>query len=209
MAWKPIPKHVIIIASSVVIMLAGASISVWMAVYRAHSDATIIRSIASTLSLPVARVGGVNVSYEEYMQHVDVQRAYFSSEAAVAIGIAHEINNTDRQEALERAIRMTAVALAAEKAGIIVTDLDVERGYTYLATRSASSTTEGDFATVLQEVGMTQEVFKRLVVRPALLEDALKSRRVTDTNDPEAFGRELDALLAAPETKRYLSFDGS
>lgn len=199
-------KKLVLVAGLIGIILIGG-LGLYVGVYRNGSEQSIVRGLASGLRLPVAKVDGVYVAYGDYIRHVDAQKAYFSSEAAQSIGVAREITDEERAVALERAIRMTAVNSFAKKMGIEVTPLDVERAYDNVVAQASTSSEPGDFENVLSDVlGMTSDEFKRLVVKPALQEDALKQRRLTETQDPLAFDNELQALMQAPATKRYLKF---
>lgn len=187
--------------------LALASFGLYLAVYRFKNESAPVRVIAALLRLPVARVDGVFVPYGDYERNVEAQAAYYSSEAAKAIGVNREINDADRALALERAVRMKAVDLMAERAGIKVTDLDVERAYDRLAGEASTSSNPGEFETILKNMtSLTPEEFKRLVVKPGLQEDTLKERRRIETDNSATFENELEALLTNPETKRYLTW---
>lgn len=203
----PTARIGLIAAASLAVLLGVSSLGLYIGVYRLNSETSVVKVLASALHLPVARVSGAYVPYGDYIRHVQAQRAYFASDVAKSIGINREITDEERVVALDRAIRMMAVDKAADKADLEVTKLDVDRAYDNLASQASTSSEPGDFETVLSDMlGMGPDEFKRLVVKPALQEDALKQRRLAETQDPMAFENELEALMQNSETKRYLTF---
>lgn len=206
MKFRIKPLQLIVICSAV-ILVAASGFGVYLAVYKYRVENPVVRGIADLLSLPVARVGGQTVTYTEYLDHVDAQRTFLKGPTAEQQGMAREMTNDDYSEALERAIRIAAVEDEAKKAGIVVTDLDVDRAYQDLISRAPTSTGIGDIRQFFKdEFNWNEDQFKQYVVRPAVLEDALSQAKYLETQDPLAFDAELAAKISGDEVKRYLHF---
>ncbi len=200
------PVH-IIIPVLIVLVLVGAGAGLYASVYQNQNEHPIVVNVADTLNLPVAKVGNQRVEYADYLTHLNAQRVFLKGPTAIAQGVSRDITTEDRVQAYERAIRIAAVDQMAEEAGIVVTSLDIDRTYEELVAQTGTSTSPGEIEQFLQdEFGWGIPQFKQLVVRPALLEDTLKQRRLTETQDPLAFDTELAAKISGDETKRYLSF---
>lgn len=200
------PLHAVI-GAAVILALGGFGGWTYYSVYVAESDDPAVLAVAGALQLPAARVGGTRVMYTDYQAHLEAQEVFLNGPTAQAQGLARELNTEDRVQAYERAIRIAAVNDMAVQAGIIVTELDVDRTYQDLIARAGTSTSEGEIERFLQdEFGWSKDEFKQFVVRPALIEDTLKQKRFQETEDALTFDRELAEKINGEETKRYLKF---
>lgn len=194
----------IVIVSALVILVGGISILLY-GIFNHQWDSPFVRRFAGVVS--AAKVGERRIAYAEYLKHVDAQAQYLSGPAARALGYPMEVTKEFRTQALERAIRMEMVEQMAKERGIIVTPLDVDRTYSALVARATSSTSPQEIrGFIFDQFGWTEEEFQRYVIRPGLIEDILNTKKLQETNDPEAFTKELEARLKGAMVRRYLKF---
>jgi hypothetical protein len=200
------PRLVLII-TSIVIVLAVLLGSFLGSVYFAKSESPFVVSMARATGLPAARVGRVSVAYADYVKHVGAQRVFLSGPAAAAQGMAGEIGDRERAASLDRAIRIAAIDELASAADLVATPLDVERAYDGLVAQAGTSTQPGELQAFLRDqFGWDEKDFKQYVVRPAILEDALRAKSMRDTQDDAAFDAMLDARLKQADVVRYIRF---
>jgi hypothetical protein len=189
----------LLIACTVVLIAACLATGAWASVYVWRSEQPIVRVMASTLRLPAAKVENLTVSYEEYLTHVDAQRAFLSGPMAIDAGAVRDITDTERREAYERAIRIEAVEGLAIESGLEVTPLDVDRAYDDLVARAGTSTSAEEIQAFLKaQFGWDEASYKKYLLRPAYIEEILRSRG----------GETFDATLQTriDGAKRYLRF---
>ncbi len=185
-----------------------AAFALMGSVYVAHSEDGLTVSLARWMRLPAARVGTKAVSYDDYLAHLGSLRTFMSGPAAAAQGLSGPIGPVEQQSVLERAIRLTAIEELAEGANLVATSLDVERGYAGLIAQGGTSTTPGEIQDLLRDqFGWSENDFKNYVIRPALMEDALRAKRARETGDEMAFDKELEERLKRPDVIRYLRFN--
>lgn len=187
------------------IVLATAFLSA--SVYVLQREDAVTRSLAGWLNLPAARVGRMNVTFADYLAHLGSLRVFLTGPAAAAQGLASDIGPEQKQSALDRAIRIAAIDEMAASADLVATSLDVERAFDGLVAQAGTSTAPGELQAFLRDqFGWSEQDFKRYVIRPALLEDALRAKRLRETQDAEAFDKELEERLKLPDVVRYLRF---
>lgn len=191
------PRMKLLVACSAVILLAVFAGSAVASVYLWKSEGPIVRAVGGWL--PAAKVQGRTVSYGTYLEHVDAQRAFLSGPMATDSGVVRDITNTERQEALDRAIRIEAVAGLAEEANVVVTPLDVDRAYDDLVSRAGTSTTPEEIQAFLKaQFGWEEAEYKQYLLKPAFTEEILR------TKGGDAFDTALQARIDG--AKRYLRF---
>jgi hypothetical protein len=198
------PRTLLMIAAAAVIVLV-ACVGIAASGYVYHVESPPLASLIGWL--PAARVGSHTVTYAQYLEHVQAQRTFIQGPAARDQGAPPTFDDAQRSAALERAIRIAAVEDLADKAGIQVTSLDVERAYLGLVDRAGTSTTPQEIQEFLRDqFGMDETEFKQLVVRPALLEDTLRQAASAGSSDPNAFDKQLQDRLNQPDVVRYVKF---
>lgn len=187
--------------------IALASAALAASVYAWQREDVVTRSLAGWLNLPAARVGRVNVSYVDYLAHLGSLRVFLTGPAAAAQGLTSEIGPAQKQSALDRAMRIAAIDDLSASSQLIATSLDVERAYDNLVAQAGTSTETGEIQAFLRDqFGWNEQEFKRYVIRPALLEDALRAKRLRESPDPEAFDKELEERMKKPDVVQYLRF---
>lgn len=197
-------QHVLIGVSFLTILIVGA-FGLMGSVYFWQSEDPVTVSMARWFNLPAARVGTQAVSYDEYLAHLNSLRVFLSGPAAAAQGLTGTIGPAEKRSALERAIRLAAIEEMAASADLVATSLDVERGYAGLVAQAGTSTSPGEIESLLRDqFGWSEADFKNYVIRPALMEDALRAKRARETGDEGAFDRELAERLQRPDVVRYL-----
>ncbi len=168
-------------------------------------DGPAFRKVVEILPVPAARIGSRVVRYSNYLQHLDAERKFMSSEAGKAEGVPRLNDLQIRQDALERSIRIAAIELYAEERGIVVTPLDVDRSFDTVRQSSGTSTTAEEFRKILDDqFGWTEEEFKKHFLYPSLLEDGLVKKKQAENQEADAFAKELEARANGPDVKRYL-----
>ncbi len=188
-------------------LLVIAAFALAGSVYAAHSEDAVTVSLARWMRLPVARVGTRAVSYDDYLAHLGSLRTFMSGPAAAAQGLSGPIGPAEKQSALDRAIRLTAIEEMAATANLTATPLDVERGYSGLLAQAGTSTTPGEIRDLLRDqFGWSEQDFKKFVIRPAMMEDALRSKRTLETGDETSFDKEVEERLKRSDVVRYLRF---
>lgn len=203
----PISPRKIIVVIIIALLLTALGVWLYSSVYIQKSDQPAVQRIADVLRLPAAKVGDQTVTYTDYMTHLKAQAVFLKGPTAISQGVARDIGTEDKVQAYERAIRIASMNYFAEKEGIVVTSLDVDRTFQDLIARAGTSTNADDIRQFLQdEFGWDEEQFKTFVVRPALIEDTLKQNRMLENQDALSFDDELADLLNGEETKRYLNF---
>jgi hypothetical protein len=189
----------LLIACSIVLVAACITTGVWASVYVWKSEQPLVRMIASTLRLPAAKVANLTVTYSEYLTHVDAQRAFLKGPMAVDAGAVRDITDSERREALERAIRIEAVEGLATESGLEVTPLDVDRAYDDLVSRAGTSTSAEEIQAFLKaQFGWDEADYKKNLLRPAYLEEIMRSK------GGETFDTALQVRIDG--AKRYLRF---
>ncbi len=187
----------LLIGSGTVLVFAFAIGGLVTSVYYWKLENPFIRSVAS--SFPAANVNGRLVSYGTYLEHVDAQRAFLSGPMVADTGAVREITDLERKEALDRAIRIEAVAGLAADSQVEVTPLDVDRAYDDLVARAGTSTSPAEIQTFLKkQFGWDETEYKKYLLRPAFTEELLRNKG----------GDTFDATLQAriDGAKRYLRF---
>ncbi len=197
----------IFIGVFVVMILALGTATVVYGIHRYQWEGPGMRMMASVLHVSAAQVGDKKIAYGEYLHHLDAERKYLSGPAAKAQGMPSELTPELRKEALDRAIRIAAVEEFAQKRGVIVTPLDVDRVYDGLIAQAGTSTSPGEIQSFLRDqFGWNEAEFKNYVVRPALMEDVLKQKEFLATKKADAFDNELNERLKQPDIKIYMAF---
>jgi hypothetical protein len=198
---KPVP---LIGLSVLILAVFGASSALLFGVYVRHSEGALIRQTGSWL--PAAKVGSKTVTYSEYLGHVDAA-AKFMAIQGPAEGLSGAMTDAERAGALDRAIRIEAVQEMADEKTIIVTPLDLDRAIDQTLMQAGTSTTIGEFREYLDKVyGWSEDEFKRFILGPALLEEAVKRAYVRDGKTEADFTAELERRMGEPYAKRYLKF---
>lgn len=193
--------------ASVVVLLAGGLLVLAYGVYQEQWDSALVRRIPLVDRLPVARVDGQTVAYRDYLLQLDAARTFLSGPAAKAQGLGPEITTEVKSLSYERAIRIAAIDALARRESLVVTPLDVDRAYDGLVAYAGTSTTNDEIQAFLRDqFGWDIPSFKEHIVRPALIEDTLKQRRLAASSDAEAFDRELDAFLHGESVERFMRF---
>ena len=198
--------RVIILTLLILICLAVGGAS-WLGyrLFVTPSDAPYLRRTVRILPIPAARVGSRFVLYREYLAHLDAAERFLSGPAARAQGLPATVTADIRLRVLDQTLRIAAVEELSRAAGLVVTPLDVDRTYEDLVARAGTSTTPEEIRQFLDvQFGWDEASFKRYVVRPALLEDALRQKKARETQDPQAFDRDLETRLSKPDVVRYV-----
>lgn len=195
----------VILVGVIVLIILGVSVLVY-GVRHQHWDSPFVRTVAKTLRLSAARVGTRSIPYTDYLIHVDAVRQFLSGPAARAQGYPPELTPDLRAEALDRAIRIAAVEEFAEQRQVIITSLDVDRGYDVFLETASSTPPEQIRNFIRDGFGWNEEQFKRYVVRPTMIEDRLNKKKLLETKDAQAFQTELQTRLSQPDVVRYLKF---
>lgn len=191
------PRMKLLVGSVAVALFATAIAGLVASVYLLKSEHSIVRAMGS--SFPAAKVEGRTVSYGMYLEHVDAQRAFLSGPLVADTGVQRDITDAERQEALDRAIRIEAVEGLAVESGVVVTPLDVDRAYDELVARAGTSTTPGEIDVFLKaQFGWNEEEYKQYLLRPAFIEEILRSK------GGDTFDAQLQARIDG--AKRYLTF---
>lgn len=168
-------------------------------------DGSAFRKVVQIIPVPAARVGSRVVRYSDYLQHLDAERKFMSSEAGKVEGVPQLNDLQIRQDALERSIRITAIELYAEERGVVVTPLDIDRSLDTVRQSSGTSTTAEEFQKILEDqFGWTEEEFKAHFLYPSLLEDGLIKKKQAEGAEVDAFAIELETRANGPDVKRYL-----
>ncbi|MCE9585966.1 hypothetical protein K8R04_01440 [Candidatus Uhrbacteria bacterium] len=165
----------LLVGSAVVALLAVITAGLLASVYLWKSEHPLVRAFAS--SFPAANVDGRKISYGTYLVHVDAQRAFLNGPLAADSGVIRDITDSERQESLERAIRIEAVEGMAEESGVVVTPLDVDRTYEELVSRAGTSTSAEEISSFLSaQFGWDESEYKTYLLRPAFIEEVLRSK---------------------------------
>ena len=197
----------LIVGCSVLVLFLGAA-SVWTyGIFKAHWDTPVVRGIASFTRFPAARVGSHFVLYSDYLNHLDAERRFLKGDNAKAQGLP-SIPDVDMQkQTLERVMRISAVEDYAKANNFSVTPADLDSAFLSLVRQGGASSTVAELdAFVRDEFGWDESQFKQNVLRPALLEDGLKTKLAKESPSSTPFGDVLDARLQAPDAVRYLKF---
>ncbi len=194
-----------LLAGSIVLCVAAGSV-VWL-IYHLSSSArvtSLARQVVTALPVPAARVGSRFVLYRDYLAQLDAAQRFLSGPTARAQGLPTELTPEMRSKVLDQAVRIAAVEELAAQAQIVITPLDVDRAFDELIAHAGTSTTPEEIHQFLQsEFGWDEVHFKKFVVRPALMEEALKQKKSADPQDA-TFDRELSARLTKPDVVRYV-----
>lgn len=200
-------RRAVLVGVGFLALLVVAAFALVGSVYIAHSEDAVTVSLARWMHLPVARVGTSLVSYDDYLAHLRSLRTFLAGPAAAAQGLSGPVGPTEEQSALDRAIRLTVIEDMAAAANLTATPLDVERGYAGLIAQAGTSTTPGEIRDLLRDqFGWDEQRFKEFVIRPAMMEDALRAKRSQETGDDTSFDKELEERLKRPDVVQYLRF---
>ena len=187
----------LVIGSAAVLVLAALSAGLYVSVYYWKSEHPFIRFVAS--SFPAAKVDGRIISYGTYLEHVDAQRAFLSGPMSADTGVVRDVTDVERKQALERAIRIEAVAVLAAEADVQVTPLDVDRAYDGLVAQAGTSTSAEEIQAFLKaQFGWDEAEYKKYLLQPAFTEEILRSK------GGDTFDTALQARIDG--AKRYLRF---
>jgi len=202
-----VTRRSVLVGAGFLSLLVVAAFALTSSVYVAHSEDAVTVSLARWMHLPVARVGTRSVAYDDYLSHLASLRTFKAGPAAAAQGLGGPIGPVEEQSALDRAIRLAAIEEMAAFADLTATPLDVERGYAGLLAQAGTSTTPGEIQDLLRDqFGWNEQSFKKFVIRPAMMEDALRGKRTLETGDETAFDKELEERLKRSDVVRYLRF---
>lgn len=200
------------------VILGAASSTVYYGVYVKQSETGIFRTIGGPL--PVARVDGKAISYNDYLFHLKAGQTFLNSPIAQQEGIPAEAFNQIRKSSLDRAIRIQTVENLSQEKGIKIEAADIDRAFEDLISRSeeasasstgavASSTAESVAANRAEAIGVMTQLFgwneaefKQYMVRPALLEDLVLQKLQDEGKSAEQAQQTIiDRIDAA---KRYI-----
>ncbi|KAA0206484.1 hypothetical protein EDM68_02230 [Candidatus Uhrbacteria bacterium] len=200
-------RRAVIIGAAFLSVVALSGAGLVTSVYVFQREDALTRSLSGWFRVPAARLGSRVVTYDEYLAHLGSLRLFLEGPLAAAQGLGGTIGPEQRRSALDRAIRIAAIDEMAAAAELTATPLDVERAYDGLVAQAGTSTTPGELQDFLRDqFGWNESDFKRYVIRPALLEDALRAKRTRETGDATAFDRELEERLKREDVVYYLRF---
>ncbi len=174
----------------VAVLVSGALL--YNALYRRQETGGFYYSVTRILPLPVAKVDGKVVRYQDYLRRargdiyylVSQEHRSFTSKEAIA-----QLNYIKRQD-LTTTEKITYGAKLAEDNGITVTDKDVDDKTT--AMREADDTTEEIFAKTLNEYyGWTVDDF-HVMLKGQMLNEQVSYKM--DTKAKEKINQAKDAL---------------
>ena len=204
---RPAARYALIAVLVVVALCAtGAAVLTYGILYRQWESPTV-RALAAWSRFPAARVSGRTVTYTAYLAQLDALRTFLSGSAAQSMNLPSAVTADYTDATLSRAVRIVAVEKFADERNIVVTPLDVDRSYDSVRERAGTSTTPGEIQAFIKDTfGMDEAQFKTSVIRPALLEDLLKQKAFQQTQDAEAFPKELEAYVTSTAVVRYLRF---
>lgn len=170
-------------------------------VYSVQADDTFTRVAFGFL--PAASVEGVRLPYREFLMHLDAQKVFVTSPLADLTNGAPTMQQM-RKEAMQRALRIRLMEKWSAREGITFTTEDVDRSYTALVERAGTSTQAGEIQQVMKDLfGWDEPDFKRNMIRPALMEEALSAKFEAQGKSPEQFQAEIDSALQ--QAKIYLT----
>lgn len=174
-------------------------------IYLKQADSPTIRRVAHWFQLPAARVGDRRVPYTEYLIQVSAAKKFLLDPAARAQGLPTEITPEIRGRVLDQAMFTTAVEEFAAAESIVIEEADVTRAYDELVSRAGTSTSPEEIRDILQrQYGWTEQNFRTYVIRPALLEDALKQKRESAGKNVDDLRTEIEDRLKRDDVKRYI-----
>ena len=164
-----------------------------------------LRRIVGVIPIPAARVGSRWVSYSDYLEHVDAERKFLSSQASRDQSAPQLTDLQIRRDALERAIHIVAIEDYATQRNVIITPLDVDRVYDTMRQQAGTSTTAEEFRKILSDqFGWSDQEVKRYFIRPALLEESLVNKKKEETGDENGFQTEIRERLQHTDVIRYI-----
>jgi hypothetical protein len=169
-------------------------------------DSSSARAMARFFHIPAARVGDATISYDEYLLQVDARQRILSGPAARAQGMPTELTPEMKELALDSLLRVKIVNEFAAQRNIQVTPIDVSRAYDGLVAQAGTSTTPEMVHDFLRDqFGWSEEEFKLHVVRPALLEDELRSALLKENpDDANLLDKMIQERYASKDVKKYL-----
>lgn len=202
--------------TALLILGAGAS-SIYYGVYIKQAETGIFRTIGGPL--PVAKVDGKAISYNDYLFHLKAGQTFLNSPIAQQEGIPAEAFNQIRKSSLDRAIRIQTVENLSQEKGVKIEASDVDRAFEDLVNRSeetasstgtvASSTPESLAANRAEAIGVMTQLFgwneaefKQYMVRPALLEDLVLQKLQDEGKTAEQAQQEI--ITRIENAKRYI-----
>lgn len=168
-------------------------------------DSAWSRRISSILPIPAARVGNRWISYRDYLRQLDATRLFLSGPVARSQNFPEQLTPDIRHKVLLQTMRIEAVEELAEGQGIVLTPLDIEREYRALIARAGTSTTPEEVRVFLRDqFGWDEADFKTHIVRPAMLEAALRESSIQRGETEDVFESMILDRLQKPDVVEYV-----
>ncbi|MBU1348956.1 SurA N-terminal domain-containing protein [Patescibacteria group bacterium] len=197
----------IIAGVTALIVLLAVGIGITYAVFVSRSESGWVRTVASALPIPAAKVGSRDILYRDFLKTRDTVKVFIASEAAKDQGLDVPFDVALETNVLEKLIRQAAVEEQAAEKGIEVTDSEL-RAFFSDVVAAASSTTPDVGVYLLENFGWNEEDFRQNVLKPALLEQRVGTALAEQTQgDTTAFAAWLEERLSRSDVVRYLRFE--
>jgi hypothetical protein len=191
----------------VVIIAAVSTVFLW-GIYLKHWDTPFVRSVARVVPIPVARVGSTSIPMNRYFRDLDSLQTYLNSDEYKASGQQPRgLSDTDRKQAIERAIEEAVINQYAAEKKVTLSNEEIESAIDQQFV--GASSTRQDLETQLKKTyGWSMEDFRAHIATPILLERKLAE--LENPSDPQSGMTSVIATLSQriqqPDVVRYLKF---
>ena len=179
-----------------------------LSLLRTRAQSRFAEMYANVIPLPAARVPGGWVLYRDVLDRWKRVDAFRDRVASLPSPEGQTLRSREelQKEAYEQLIRERFVEVLAEEDHFILTKTYLDTTFESLLLRQTSSTDIGEAIRLFETAtGVASSVYKDTVIRPALLETALKARAEIAGIMPLDWQKQLEERLHSKDVARFLS----
>lgn len=207
-------RHKIVVVSIILLtaVIIGFMTFVLLSLYRFQSTSAFVYRITKVMPLPVARVGGTFVSYEDYLFEIRHYIHYFESQQEVDFssdkGKAQLADQ--RKKSLEKVVNQAYIKRIAKEKNITVSRAEIDSQIEVLRAQNRLGNDNKVFEDVLKDYwGWTVADFRRSIEQEILGQKVLRTLDVGAKARADSALAEIKAGKDFAEVAKQYSDDGS
>lgn len=205
-------RHKIVITTITLVVAAMIGFTTYMVVnlYKFQSTSAFMYQVTKILPLPIARIGGTFVAYENYLFELRHYIHYFETQQGIDFtseqGEAQL--NEQKKKSLENVVNFAYIKRIAAEKGISVSGEEVDTQIELLKNQNKLGNDNEVFEDVLKNFwGWSVNDFRRSIYQELLTGKVLKALDTQTLNDAEQALAELQAGAAFADVAKKYSED--
>lgn len=187
-------RHKVVLITSTILLVVFISLMTYtlLSLYKFQSTSPFLYQVTKIVPLPVARVGGSFISYENYLFELNRYIHYFENQQKLDFSTDQGKSQLEdqRQKALDKVVTQTYVQKIAREKGLKVSSAEIDAQLETLKSQNRLGNDSKVFEDVLRDYwGWSVSDFRRTIASELLAQKVLQSL------DTDTKGR-ADAALA-------------